>query len=225
MHALAAKKPTRKKIARKGGRPNAGQSELIGDHILSIANAFFLTQGYGATSIEAIAQAAGISKRTFYHRFKDKEALFAAVVHQLVSRLRPPQDGQLFVGKSREDILQGLARVILQAALRPEALALHRIMVGEAIRFPELAKVMHAQGARLEAVRRIADLLQRTSPKKMQRRATEFAAEQFLELVVAVPQRRAIGLGTPMTPAEITRWGKQAVATFLHGFDGGEGHA
>ena len=111
--------------------------------------------------------------------------------------------------------------MILNAALRPEALALHRIMVGEAVRFPELAKVMDAQGARREAVRRMGEMLQHTSPQPtMTRRAAELAAEQFLELVVAVPQRRAIGLGTPMTHGEVERWGKQAVAIFLHGCDG-----
>ena len=220
MNALAVKKPSSKRPARKGGRPRAGQSELIGDEIVAVASGIFLSQGYGATSIEAVSQKAGISKRTFYARFKDKEALFAAVVHQLVSRLRPEHDETLFVGKSREAILLNLAKIILGAALKPEALALHRIMVGEAMRFPELAKVMDAQGARLEAVRRIADLLQHTSSNKMQRRDAEFAAEQFLDGVIAVPQRRAIGLGVPMTPAEVDRWGKQAVALFLHGCDG-----
>ena len=220
MNALALKTLTRKKPARKGGRPRAGQSELIGDEIIAVATGIFLSQGYGATSIEAIAQAAGISKRTFYARFKDKEALFAAVVHQLVSRLRPEHDATLFTGKSREAILLNLAKVILDAALRPEALALHRIMVGEAIRFPELAKVMDAQGARLEAVRRIGDLLQHTSPNKMPRRDAEFAAEQFLDSVINVPQRRAIGLGAPMTQAEIDRWSRQAVMLFLQGCDG-----
>lgn len=221
MNALAIKTPTRKKPARKGGRPSAEQSELIVDHIIEVASGFFLSHGYGATSIEAIAQAAGISKRTFYSRFKDKEKLFAAVVHQLVARLRPEHDEQLFIGKNREEILLGLASVILKAALKPEALALHRIMVGEAVRFPELAKVMDTEGARLEAVRRIGDLLQLTSPgKKLQRKDAEFAAEQFLDSVVTVPQRRAIGLGAPMKPAEVERWGKQAVALFLRGCDG-----
>ena len=220
MNAPALKTLTRKKSARKGGRPRAGQSERISDEIVAVATGIFLAQGYGATSIEAIAQAAGISKRTFYARFKDKEALFAAVVHQLVSRLRPEHDETLFTGKSREALLLNLAKVILQAALRPEALALHRIMVGEAVRFPELAKVMDAQGARLEAVRRIGDLLQHTSPTKMARRDAEFAAEQFLDSVINVPQRRAIGLGTPMTQTEIDRWGRQAVMLFLHGCDG-----
>lgn len=212
---------TRKKPARKGGRPSASQSEKIGDHILTIASGFFLKQGYGATSIEAIATAAGISKRTFYARFTDKEALFGAVVHQLVARLRPPQDATLFTGKSREVILLNLAKIILDAAMQPEALAIHRIMIGEVTRFPELAKVMDTHGARAEAVARIGQLLQHTSPGgKLPRKQADFLAEQFLDMVLTTPQRRAIGLGTPLNRTEVERWGKQAVALFLKGVDG-----
>ena len=44
-----------------------------------------------------------------------------------------------------------------------------------------------------------------------------FAAEQFLQMVVSVPQRRALGLGVPLTPAELEEWTTHAVDFFLHG--------
>jgi len=75
-----------------------------------------MAHGYGATSIEAVARRARISKRTFYHRFDDKPALFVAVVHRIVDRLRTPGDVELLVGDLQE-ILQRLARFILRAAL------------------------------------------------------------------------------------------------------------
>src|SRR5947209_19814422 len=53
---------------RRGGRPSREQAALLGERILDTATELFLAEGYGATSIEAIAQRAGISKRTFYHR-------------------------------------------------------------------------------------------------------------------------------------------------------------
>ena len=52
----------------------------------------FLNDGFGATSIEAVAKRAGISKRTFYHRFTGKEMLFEAVVRRLVERWTPSFD-------------------------------------------------------------------------------------------------------------------------------------
>jgi hypothetical protein len=44
-----------------------------------------------------------------------------------------------------------------------------------------------------------------------------FVAEQFLQLVVSVPQRRALGLGAAMSTAEQARWARDAVALFLGG--------
>ena len=128
--------------ARRAGRPSRTQAAQIQDHILDIAAALFLTEGYGATSIEAVAQRAGISKRTFYSRFKGKADLFAGVVHRLISRLRPADTAHLFDGGSLEEILQRLAQIILHAALAPESLALRRIILAEAERFPELATVL-----------------------------------------------------------------------------------
>ena len=76
--------------SRRGGRPSRVEAEQLGERILDAATALFFTAGYGATTIEAVAKRARISKRTFYHRFDDKSALFSAVVHRTIDRLRPP---------------------------------------------------------------------------------------------------------------------------------------
>jgi hypothetical protein len=47
-----------------------------------------------------------------------------------------------------------------------------------------------------------------------------FAAEQFIDMVIIVPQRRAMGFGTPMTNVELDAWAAQVVAFFLHGYHG-----
>src|SRR6201999_199640 len=70
------------------GRPSREEAERIGDAILDAATEMFLAEGYGATSIEALAQRLRISKRTFYHRFKDKAELFEAVVRGIVGKLK-----------------------------------------------------------------------------------------------------------------------------------------
>src|SRR6201991_1278195 len=43
----------------------------------------FLAAGFDATSMDRIAARAGVSKRTVYNHFPSKEALFAAILHQL----------------------------------------------------------------------------------------------------------------------------------------------
>src|SRR5205085_9793778 len=78
-----------------GGRPSRLESAQLSDRILDVATALFLSHGFGATSIEAVAKRAGISKRSCYHRFNGKEMLFEAVVRRLIDRWTPLCDGAL----------------------------------------------------------------------------------------------------------------------------------
>ncbi len=203
---------------RRGGRPSRAAAALLGERILDVATELFFAWGYGATSIEEVARRAGISKRTFYHRFRDKAELFAAVVHRIILGLRPANDTPLYDGGSLEEILSRLARVILRAALTPMALSLSRLMIAEAERFPELAAITTREGGRAEAVGHIAALLAREARAgSLGIDRPEFAAEQFLQMVVTLPQRRALGLGKPMSEAELDAWADDCVNLFLNG--------
>lgn len=215
-----------KKSPRRGGRPSREEAALLGDRILEIATELFLDMGYGETTIELVAKRAGISKRTFYHRFSDKAALFGAVVHRIVDRLRPPDVSNLFIGGSLKEILTRLARAILRAALNPQALALHRVILAEASRFPELAAVVADRSPGQEAIERIGALLQReATAKRLTLIASRFAATQFLHMVIALPQRRALGMGVPMTQSELDTWARQTTNLFLNGCRGWTGHS
>jgi AcrR family transcriptional regulator len=203
------------------GRPSREQALLLGDRILDIAADLFLEIGYGETTIELVAEKARISKRTLYHRYPDKAAVFGAVVRRIVGRLRPPDVSRLFVGGSLEEILTRLAGIILRAALDPQALALHRVIMVEATRFPELAAVVAERSAGREAIERIAALLQRESPgKRLTEERARFAATQFLQMIIASPQRRALGTGMAMSNRELDNWASQTVALFLNGYRG-----
>jgi AcrR family transcriptional regulator len=209
-------------VPRRGGRPSRQQAARLGERILDAATHLFLSQGYGATSIDAVARRARISKRTFYHRFDDKPALFVAVVHRIIDRLRSPGDVELLVGDLQE-ILQRLARFILRAALLPQAVALNRMLVAESARFPKLAAVVTERGVIEEAIRVIAGILDREiRAGKLALDNPTFAARQFLYMIIALPQRRAMGFGAPMTPAELDAWARDAVNLFLNGCRGWE---
>jgi AcrR family transcriptional regulator len=203
---------------RRGGRPSLEQAALLGDRILDVAADLFLTEGYGATSIEAVAQHAGISKRTFYHRFSDKAALFDAVLRRIIQGIKAAPDAPIFEGGDLSQVLRRLARLAVRASVAPTTLALTRLMLTEAQRFPELAAVVAREGSRGDAVRQITALLEREScAGRLAINRPEFAAEQFLSLLMTVPQRRAMGLGTPMTGAELDCWADDCVNLFLNG--------
>ena len=210
-------------VSRRGGRPSKANAAQLAHRIVDAATELFFTLGYGATTIEAVAQRARISKRTFYHRFENKSALFTAVVHRTIEGLRPPADVPLLHGASLAEILRGLAELILRAALSPPAIALHRLIVAESRRFPKLAAVVTNQGASGEAVRLIAGVLEREArARNLTLDSSTFAAQQFLHMVIALPQRRAMGLGIPMTSAEVDAWARDVVNLFLNGCRGWE---
>jgi len=206
------------KVPRRGGRPSRAEAKQLADRILDAATELFFSVGYGATSIEAVARHAGISKRTFYHRFDDKSALFSAVVHRTIERMRPPAGVPLLEGANLQVVLEHLAGLILRAALSPPALALHRLIVAESLRFPELAAVVNDQGASKEAIQLIAGVLDREARAgRLTLDNPTFAAQQFLQMVITLPQSRAIGLGKPMTLDEQGAWARDVVNLFLNG--------
>ena len=221
--AAASGRPASKsRNPRRGGRPSQAEAERLGDHILDAATELFLDHGYGPTSIEAVARRARISKRTFYYRFDDKAALFSAVVHRIIDRLHPPADVPLVSGGSLHENLERLANLMLRGALSPQAVALHRLIVAESARFPELAVIASEQGGRKEAITLIAGLLERAAhAQQLAVNNSTFAAQQFLQMVISMPQRRAMGLGKPMTSREIDTWASNTVELFLNGCGGG----
>ncbi|HEX3883658.1 MAG TPA: TetR/AcrR family transcriptional regulator [Stellaceae bacterium] len=201
----------------RGGRPSRLQSAQLSDRILDVATALFLGHGFGTTSIEAVAKRAGISKRTFYHRFRGKEVLFEAVVRRLIERWMPPFDSALLDAPDIDAALRRAAAHILGIALTPEALALHRMVIAEARQFPGLARIMHELGAASGVERISRDLDRRIAGGEIGPIDTRMAAEQFILMVVTAPQRRSLGLGTPMAEVELSAWIEGTVGLFLDG--------
>jgi TetR/AcrR family transcriptional regulator, mexJK operon transcriptional repressor len=201
---------------RSGGRPTAEAAAQLEPTIIDHATAAFLADGYAATSIEAIARQAHVAKRTIYARWDGKAALFLAVVRRLID------NWLVSVGTWREDgdlpsALREAARSILTVALTAEAVALYRLIIAEGRRFPELYAIMRQAGAD-EGARRIVSLLVRgASEGHVRAMPVGVAAEQFMQLILGVPQRRALAGAAPMTPAEIAAWCDDAVALFLSG--------
>ncbi len=138
-------------------------------------------------------------------------------------RGRGRSDAMLNVEPRRGGRPSRLATVQLQetaVALSPPALALHRVLVAEAQRFPQLIQLVNEAGAG-KGVDRIAALLEREAKAGSLAIAdSRFAAEQFLNMVLSVPQKRALGFGEIMSPDELARWTSRTVALFLDGCRG-----
>lgn len=205
---------------RLGGRPTAGAAALLETTILFAATVAFLADGYAGTTIEAVARSCGVAKRTIYARWDGKPALFRAVLERLMAKwLSTAGDWPTDATCSLEAALDDAASRILSVALSPEAVALHRLLIAESARFPELPRMMQQAGAG-EGIARVAALLDRAvAGGTLPRQDTNFAAEQFLHLLLSGPRRRALGLGSPLDERQVHEWRQATVRLFLWGVE------
>jgi len=124
------------------GRPDQQASEELVRHIVDTATRLFISQGYAATSIEQIAAAAGSGKQTIYRRFTSKEALFIEVINRQGQRMTEMAAAAHASGGSPLAVLRGIGRSMFDFMLEPEMIALHRILIAETARFPELGELV-----------------------------------------------------------------------------------
>ena len=126
------------------GRPTREEAPLLARKIVDIATEMFIASGYSGTTMEKLARAAGVSKKTIYARYADKEALFRDVVRQMAR----PSIREGLAGDDTLTLEQGLrqrARLIMAATLEPRSMAFYRLIQREVAQFPELGKVIESQ--------------------------------------------------------------------------------
>ena len=116
------------------------------DAFVAAAREAFFSKGYGSTSMSSISAKVGGSKTTLWTYFPSKQELFAAVVDDVVERygraLEVPLDPESDIAES----LRAMGRALLQTVHSQPIVDLHRLCVGEAGRFPELARLFHERG-------------------------------------------------------------------------------
>ena len=176
----------------------------------------FLRLGYVSASVDLIAAEAGVSKQTIYNHFHSKEELFKEIVTDITSALMAPLEVPCAAEAPVAQVLEALARDFLILTLKPSTLALYRLIVAEAERFPDLGRELYAVGSG-RVIRSLADYLAReTKTGRLAIEAPERAAEQFIGMLGGRIQLRAL-LGVSDRPGdtELEERAKQAVSGFL----------
>ena len=114
--------------------------------ILAAATTAFIKHGYSGVSMEAIAEAAPVSKPTLYNHFNSKQELFAAVIAVRCAALI---DTLSRLPAEQSDPLQGLKDILrefVELVYADEAMRLYRLIVSEQQNFPEIAELMYRSG-------------------------------------------------------------------------------
>jgi len=144
----------------RAGRPTREQAQARQDELLDTALDHFLAKGFELATIEAIAQAVGMTKRTVYAKFTDKEALFRAAVNRAVERywVSPERIAATDCGDIEQTLI-AIARLRIDEVRTANGLRLQRIIATESYRFPDLYLLAYERGAlpRHPLPRRLAD--------------------------------------------------------------------
>jgi AcrR family transcriptional regulator len=185
--AMSQKYPS----ASRRGRPSSEESERILCAVLDAAQNLFMKQGFASTTMEAVAQTAGLTKRTVYRKMPNKTALFEAVVRRYAEAHKLPAFSRVQNG-SLEERLSVAAVHLLDWILEPEVLTMYRVTVAEAAQFPMLARVV-ADVAVKGATEAIAGILAADSPHRSCS-SIHFGAEMFMAIVAALPFHQAVEL-------------------------------
>lgn len=120
------------------GRPPAETTRARQVHLLDVARGIFVRRGYRATTMDEVAAAAGLTKRTLYAWHRDKEALFRACV--MIGAERFPQLAP--DGDSTGDLRGALERFVIalhHELTREDSFGMGALFQREAQEFPELA--------------------------------------------------------------------------------------
>ena len=111
--------------------------------IVQLALRSFLAHGYEATTMSAIAKEMGGSKGTLWSYFSSKEELLAAVIDSAAAAFQSFMGAILDPQKDIRVVLTRFCETFLERISRPEAIALQRLIISQADRFPEIGRVFH----------------------------------------------------------------------------------
>jgi len=183
------------------------------DRIRAAALSEFCEKGYGAC-VDDIARRAGVVKQTLYHHYGSKDNLFREALKGLADELLV--DLQRRSGSLREDLLR-IAAAYRAKALSEQGLALHRMMVAEAPRFPELARALYEAGT-APAWSGLARLLQDAMERgELRRDDPDMAADMLLSLLSGHERSRRL-YGVRIKTDQATGRVEEIVDCFLRAY-------
>ncbi len=187
--------PTTKPPAKKRAAPR--------DRILDAALATFAARGVGASSIQDVAAAAGMSKQALLHHFRSKELLRAGVYGLLAERLRAqlPEAAAELVSRS-EDRYRGLLEGVLARFSANREFS--RFLVFELLERPEAVRAWLREEAALWL-----GLVRGVVEQSKEEQAASFDAEAHLAVLGAMMLAQSA-----LVPPADRRWrGRTEAAT------------
>ncbi|ROO38395.1 TetR/AcrR family transcriptional regulator [Pseudomonas sp. 7SR1] len=189
--------------------------------LISVAAELFLERGFEGVAVDDLIARVGGSRSNIYSHFGGKEGLFQESMTAMCAEVAKPLE-QLNIGQTEPSaVLPLLAQQLLRSALSPRTLALHRLLVNEGRRFPDVARAMWdvSYGKAIRILSQWIEGQQRLERGLSSAVPAQVLAEQFISLVAAHAKLlSASGLRSePLSESEIDDIVSYAVRTFLYG--------
>ncbi|MEZ7277428.1 TetR/AcrR family transcriptional regulator [Pseudoalteromonas sp. N1230-9] len=147
--------------------------------ILNAAETLFFQQGFEHTSMDQVASLAGVSKRTVYNHFENKDVLFQAILVFMFEKVRKDNAVLFNSDKPVNEQLTQIAEQEVALLTSKEFLKVAKVAFMQMLQQPDLAKSLanNSMGCMQDLV---AFLEQATLAQKLQVEDAEFAAKQFV---------------------------------------------
>jgi TetR/AcrR family transcriptional repressor of mexJK operon len=175
---------------RKLGRPTGAERLRRREEILDAAVRLFLEHGFGGVTLDQLAAAAQVTKRTIYTYFGDKGEVFDAAVRRLNEQVLHP-------GAPADRELRETAIRLVRTLHADTAIGLQRLVIAEARQFPVLASGFYANGPQ-RYIEALTDLV--AARTGLPAGPSAQRAEQLFSLLLGEPHRRRL-LGLDRAPS------------------------
>jgi AcrR family transcriptional regulator len=184
--------------------------------LLDVAAVHFLDSGYQGASLDVIGAEASVGRGTLYRHFGSKSGLFAATMRDLAHMLCDIAPPPLPAGDPDVAALAAFLEASLHVLGNSRSVTLHRTVIAEMRRDPELARDVFTipRDPWLKPLIAWLDSLNATGRVRLRDHA--WYARQAL--VLSLKGNRVIASGHGLADGEAARAARHAATIFLHGF-------
>ena len=180
------------KVLKKDQKPRKKRdTSRKNQDILEGAIKVFTEYGFESSSMDKIAEVAGVSKRTVYNHFPSKEALFQTIVFDFFQQGTDIQPSEYLKSVPIKDQLKGFAKGELYAVDDPTRLKLTRLLLSVFLIKTDLMKISYEQ-YRKNTKRFIKWLKAAKTDKKLKFKNPKLVCELFFGMIDGCLDLRAL---------------------------------
>ena len=198
--------------------PDMAQSEQKREQIVEAAVDEFQQRGFAGASMDRVAEAANVSKRTVYNHFESKEALFRAILDVLFEEVSATIDVRFDPAQPLRPQLVDLGRAEGRLLRSRRFIKMIRLALAETIRDPVLAAEVNA---RVEAISAFDDFMRAAADAgALNTDDASEASEQFMGLIKSRTFWPSVMSGQTVNADQMESIIQSTVETFMLRFGG-----